>query len=470
MTLPDLHGAGAWAILAASGGIIATCWRQMLSVWQYLRGMLFGSLSISCYSNLAYGILMYVQAEKKYYRLGTPVEYCSMGWFIKQVKRAKEVIYEPHYSRPFLVILKGWPLLIWGNQSKNQNGAPGSSDRTLRLLYIRRTIDIEKFLLNSIEFLDARQNGDDKTAPRFRIQHCLGEPIGSRMGGQSMLRAQTAENPVSGSNKSGPEPTPPFANISLYSNRLLGYAIEELLPERTKEAMEDLALSPEVEEVLQEIFYWRASEEWFRERRVPWKMGVLAAGKPGNGKTSLFRAIAQKLDFPMFVVNLPGFDNVELRELWTKILQNAPCMVVFEDFDTVFEGRVNKTATEQNIGVTFDCLLNCIDGLEKSDGVLLGISTNLIDTIDPALGRPVAPGSRMSTRPGRIDRIIHMEGPDAAGRRKIAERILSGCAQSDDLDQIVKEGEGDSGTQFQSRCQDYAFKHFWKKAQQATKL
>ena len=38
--------------------------------------------------------------------------------------------------------------------------------------------------------------------------------------------------------------------------------------------------------------------------------------------------------------------------------------------------------------LTFDCLLNCLDGVERTDGIFTIISTNDISKVDPALGQP----------------------------------------------------------------------------------
>ena len=41
-----------------------------------------------------------------------------------------------------------------------------------------------------------------------------------------------------------------------------------------------------------------------------------------------------------------------------------------------------------SIPLTFDCLLNCLDGVERSDGIFTIISTNDVSKVDPALGQP----------------------------------------------------------------------------------
>jgi len=70
-------------------------------------------------------------------------------------------------------------------------------------------------------------------------------------------------------------------------------------------------------------------------------------------------------------------------------------------------------------------------------------------------------GSCISTRPGRIDRVLELKTLDEKCRRKIAERILIDCSEL--IDATVKNGDGDTEAQFQERCSQIALKEFWDK-------
>ena len=122
-----------------------------------------------------------------------------------------------------------------------------------------------------------------------------------------------------------------------------------------------------------------------------------------------------------------------------------------EDIDAVFEGRKN-VAVDNGPGLTFDCLLNCLDGVQRADGLMVLITTNHLDRIDPAIGQPGSIGSR----PGRIDRIVSMGQLDEDGRRKLAERILGEWPQW--IEDLCHAGRDDTPAQFQERCGRLALK------------
>ena len=56
----------------------------------------------------------------------------------------------------------------------------------------------------------------------------------------------------------------------------------------------------------------------------------------------------------------------------------------------------------------------------------------------------------VSTRPGRVDRVIEMKPLDERGRRKIAQRILPDAPNA--CEELAILGAGDTRVQFQERC------------------
>ncbi len=88
--------------------------------------------------------------------------------------------------------------------------------------------------------------------------------------------------------------------------------------------------------------------------------------------------------------------------------------------------------------LTFDALLNCIDGVEQADGIILIMTTNNINDLDQALKRP-----------GRMDRIVRFMPLDQQGRTKLAYKILD-----DDIlaMKLAQENPECSAAEFQEIC------------------
>lgn len=139
------------------------------------------------------------------------------------------------------------------------------------------------------------------------------------------------------------------------------------------------------EDVLSDINDFLASEEWYRDRGVPYRRGYLFHGVPGSGKTSLILAIASELKWDVAVLNLRDMeDDQSLMSAMGGIRDRQ--IAVVEDVDCVFEDRESLT------NVSLSGLLNAIDGIASHEGHILILTTNHRDRLDSAL-----------IRPGRVD-------------------------------------------------------------------
>lgn len=224
----------------------------------------------------------------------------------------------------------------------------------------------------------------------------------------------------------------------------VNYRNDDLGVSKVDDVLEQLSITEEMQRVAKDVKIWLARREWYSSRGIDWRRGVLLYGRPGTGKTTLIRALAEDLDLPVHVFDLSTMDNQELAFHWAMTKDSGPRIVLLEDFDSVFHGRDNviKDST-----LTFDALLNVVAGIEKEDGLLLMVTTNCIEHIDPALGTIGADGR--STRPGRIDLVVELKGLDHAGRVKVALRILR---DPDIAESLAAEGAEDTAAQFTERC------------------
>ena len=279
--------------------------------------------------------------------------------------------------------------------------------------------------------------------------------------------------------------------------RLVGVRPEELGKEKLGKgrALDDLVFPERTARLVDEVRRWRESREWYRSRGIPWKRGWLLYGPPGTGKTALARAFAEDLDLPIYVYSLALLSNRDLLEGWRAMQKNLPCIALLEDIDNVFHGREfvarrdmawpmffahrksdgeDSSKEREPIGpLTFDCLLNCIDGVDRNDGVFLIITTNDVDKIDPALGRPRSgegAGEHLSSRPGRIDKAIELGPLGVPEMTRLARRLLAdhpedmaGLTAFLERNPDIRE----TAAQFQERCAQIALARHWREAEAA---
>ncbi len=148
--------------------------------------------------------------------------------------------------------------------------------------------------------------------------------------------------------------------------------------------------------------------------RIP--KGVLLVGPPGTGKTLLARAVAGEAGAPF--LSISGSDFVEMyvgvgasrvRDLFEQAKKKAPAIVFIDEIDAVGRHRGAGTGGgNDEREQTLNQLLVEMDGFGTNTGVIVIAATNRPDVLDPAL-----------LRPGRFDRQITVNRPDAKGREDI---------------------------------------------------
>jgi hypothetical protein len=432
---------------AAALGVVASLWEQVRAVGHRVLGLFVVTARYSDRPfNQAGCVVGYVL--KHYKQAPSPDRvFSSVTRRIYRDKRFMNVPVLAETLPPDRAVLfwDGWkPLLL------TQEDWVGDGHLIVRGL--RGLFDPEALGLAALDMnVDV---SDDSELDRYFVWRLRGVSLRLGTGGEPRAGDSSADKPDGSSM---------FVTVTpLQLCRIIGYNEAEFnapLPGRPDPFL-SLAYDNEVLEATAEVERWAHSKEWYRAHEIPWKMGVLAYGDSGTGKTSWARAVSQKLGMPVFHFDLAGVDNAEFMEHWEKLSSYAPCVALFEDFDTVFSGRKNLVAGSR---LTFDCLLNTIDGVSSIDGVLLVVTTNKPELLDPALGSVLTDrGQEISSRPGRLDLSVRFKNPDEAGRRKIASRVL--FDYPDEIEDIVALGVGESGAQFTERCRRLALKHYWQPA------
>lgn len=169
----------------------------------------------------------------------------------------------------------------------------------------------------------------------------------------------------------------------------------------------------EKEHLLADIEKFKISKSRYRQLGVPYHRGYLLYGPPGTGKTSLVSALAAKFGMSIYAISLTEFNDKTLMKAIHDVPPNS--VILFEDIDCMKTGKVRanqfgssdqeglsrkqlpslpdeKPSIADQFGVTLSGLLNVLDGFNAPESVLYIMTTNQIDSLDPAL-----------LRPGRID-------------------------------------------------------------------
>lgn len=315
-------------------------------------------------------------------------------------------------KKPYLVTLRG------GEQG---------TDSSVSIMCYRWISDVDQLISDCIEEYNLQIVKHSEQ--RFRIHNCFGTAQDRSMshGGASHTRGGYGDDIQ-----------------SLIGNRLLKWKMEELgQVASSHRGFSNLALSDNALSIKTRISKWKEAEDWHYKHGVPWKLGVLLHGEPGTGKTAFVKAAAYEFDLPIFAFDLATYKNEELKSDWQNMLSSVPCIALFEDIDAVFHQR---EPTREDMSLTFDCFLNCIDGVGVSEGIIIFITTNKLNFIDVAL----AGSDGKVTRPGRIDLVAEFGPLNVNGRRQLAERILAEFP--DEWDSIVDSGKDETGAQFEQKC------------------
>lgn len=444
-----------WLIpLLAVGGILGAGWKYVRLVWGRITSLVI--INVELEGSLYFEALIYFWENYKCMPVN-PRKFTGFHLFVKNMRRAQLIAMED-LGGTGLVFWKGWRP-IWvstSSGSKTKSDAPKDKDEeNLKITFFRGMFSLEKILADICEDYNeySRQSMQERAkrkTSRFYVitkSGCRGRLAGKDSDGDCTNEySKTVESSVGRHTK---------------TKRPVGYTWNQLgeqLGDDDPSPFEFLAYPAPVMHLVKDLEHWLSSQKWYISRRIPWRYGILSTGPPGSGKSCLIRATGEYLGIPVYFFDLASMTNEDFIKAWTNAVHESPCIVAIEDIDTVFDGRKNLTSEKgsQTLPLTFDCVLNRISGVARSDGVLLFITSNNAETLDPALydTRKDEP-----SRPGRIDTRIILDGMDEDCRTRVAKVVLR-----DDLNHVgavVAAGENDQPSQFHSRCAKLAQALYW---------
>ncbi len=217
-------------------------------------------------------------------------------------------------------------------------------------------------------------------------------------------------------------------------------------PSNNRVTFKDVAGISEAKEEVWEIVEFLRNPRKFRNLGGTIPKGVLMVGPPGTGKTLLARAIAGEADVPFYTIS--GSDFVEMfvgvgasrvRDMFAEAKKHSPCLIFIDEIDAVGRHRGHGVGGgHDEREQTLNALLVEMDGFTANENVIVIAATNRVDVLDPAL-----------LRPGRFDRQVMVNLPDAAGREQILRVHARKIKLSPDVDlsPIARATTGFSGAE-----------------------
>jgi len=208
----------------------------------------------------------------------------------------------------------------------------------------------------------------------------------------------------------------------------------------------------DIKRELQEAVEWPLRyPDLYKELKHTLTKGILLHGPSGTGKTLLAKAVATESEANFISVKGPeliskwvGESERGMREIFRRARQAAPCVVFFDEIDSIALTRGGMGGTDSGGGYggsgssdrMLSQLLTEMDGIQELQGVVVIAATNRVDMIDAAL-----------LRPGRFDKIIFVPNPDMNTREKILQIHTKGkpLGQGIDFRKISEITEGFSG-------------------------
>jgi transitional endoplasmic reticulum ATPase len=222
-------------------------------------------------------------------------------------------------------------------------------------------------------------------------------------------------------------------------------ALREVYVQRPNVQWTDVGGLQEVKEELKEAIEWPLKHaDLFAQADIVPPKGLLLYGPPGTGKTMIAKAVATTSEANFIGIKGPellskwvGESEKGIREVFRKARQAAPCIVFFDELDSVAPHRSGGERGDSHVTERIvSQLLTEMDGLEDLKGVVVIGATNRPDIVDEAL-----------LRPGRFDRLLEISLPDNEARKEILKihTLKKPLDKTVSLDKLVELTEGYSG-------------------------
>ncbi len=172
--------------------------------------------------------------------------------------------------------------------------------------------------------------------------------------------------------------------------------------------------------------FFSTSGEFFTKYNIPYKRGILLYGRPGNGKTTLVKSIANSISAPVAYWQITEYtSSYSIHEVFSTVAKMTPMVLVIEDIDSMPES-------------VRSVFLNTLDGATSKEGIFLIGTTNYPEKIDPAL----------INRSGRFDRAYEIKLPTPQMRHEyLVKKKISDIIKENEINHLAQLTDGFSFAQ-----------------------
>jgi len=215
---------------------------------------------------------------------------------------------------------------------------------------------------------------------------------------------------------------------------------------------EDIGGLEQAKQELREAVEWPLKyPKAFQKIGIRPPKGILIFGPPGCGKTLLAKAVANESEANFISVKGPevlskwvGESERAIREIFKKARQAAPCIIFFDEIDSISSTRGMEVGARVGERV-LNQLLTELDGIEELHNIVVIAATNRPDLLDPAM-----------LRPGRFDRLLLVPVPDEKAREEIFKIHARNMPLAEDVDlkKLAKETENYVGADIEALCRE----------------
>jgi chaperone BCS1 len=222
-----------------------------------------------------------------------------------------------------------------------------------------------------------------------------------------------------------------------------------LIDHKYKRSLDTIFMDEETKaRILNDMREFCVSKEVYRSRGTPYRRGYCFFGQPGTGKSTLIAAFAGAINRSIYIINLSQVGgDAGLQSAVNGIGPNG--FGVIEDIDThevvhkrkaakadddlprkgsvSTKGLLDEKKKERREGeLTLGGVLNAFDGIASREGRMLAITTNRLETLDPAL-----------LRPGRFGLIEEVKALDETVARRMYKAYFPDASEEWWFDQHV---------------------------------